>query len=299
MKLLVILGLFLSTVSYSYAITIIQPENNSVFYPGQKVKVLVTVTDEEMANGLFISAYKGSSELLEKGQYEVDLTLDRAYVGKGFIKAAAKTQNEIHEASININIQLPPDVKLEKIETNKSMVIQIAPKEEPFNTRKLQTRALFSDGIRRNLNILSGVQYTSSDPTVASVDSQGIVTAQKLGSTTISIEAGDKKELVKAHVLLDIELAKELLVKPIDTGIQLNWKLSPQDPEWVTSYMVFRTEEPDGIVKMKIADVSNGTTTYIDTTAEKGKTYYYGVQAMSVTANERSSMTNMTTGMLP
>jgi hypothetical protein len=160
----------------------------------------------------------------------------------------------------------------------------------------LQKREYKSDGIRRDINILNNVAYISSDPTVASVDNQGIVTAQELGWATISISAGDKKEIVKVHIYINIDIDDELLVKPTDTGIQLGWKLSPQDPEWVTGYMVFRTEDPDGIVKTKIADLPKGTTTYVDTTAEKGKTYYYGVQAISTTANERSSMTNMTPG---
>jgi len=120
-----------------------------------------------------------------------------------------------------------------------------------------------------------------------------------LGKATISIVVGDKSETVDVKVYVNIDIDDELLVKPTDTGIQLDWKLSQQDPEWVTGYMVFRTEDPDGIVKKKIADLPNGTTTYIDTTAEKGKTYYYGVQAISATANERSSMTNMTPGMIP
>jgi hypothetical protein len=299
MKLLVILVWLVSTASYGYAITIVQPENNSIFLPGQKVKVVVSVTDEEKASGLFIYTYKGSSELLEKGQYETELTLDTVYVGKGFIKAVAKIPSEIHEASVDIIIQLPQDVKLEKIVVDKYESIIKAASGKPLKARRLQTSGLFSDGVKRDLDIVSGLQFASSDLNVVTVDSKGILTALNLGKATISIVAGDKSETVDVKVYVVIKLDKELLVKPVETGIQLDWKLSPQDPEWVTGYMVFRTEDPDGVIKRKIADVPNGTTTYIDTTAVKGKTYYYGVQAISATANERSSMTNMTPGVLP
>jgi len=295
-----LLALLLITTN-SHALTIVQPANNSTFYCGQKIKVLVVPSQGEILNGMWIKTTRGSSEILEGPPFEAELKLNDQYVGKEKITAISKINNDsnISETSIDIIVQLPPNVTLEKIETNKSMAMQIAPSGMPLDTERIQVRGKFSDGIRRDLNILSGIQYTSSDPTVATVDSQGLVTALKLGSTLLFIAVGDKTKAVNVRVILDIDLDKELLVKPTDTGIQLDWKLSLQDPEWVTGYMVFRTEDPDGVIKRKIADVPNGTTTYIDTTAAKGKTYYYGVQAISATANERSSMTNMTPGVLP
>ncbi len=291
----------MNVVSKGYAITIVQPENNAVFHAGQKVKVVVLPSHGEKLNGMWIKTTRGSSEILEGPPFETELKLDDKYVGKEKITAISKINKDrdIVESSISITVQLPSDVKLEKIKTNPIMVIYIAPKSEPLNTSKIQISSLFSDGIWRDLHILSDVRFASSDTNIATVDKQGIVTAKNLGLTTISINAGGKNASVKVHVSLDIEIDEVLLVKPTDTGIQLNWKLSPQDPEWVTGYMVFRTEDPDGVIKRKIADLPNGTNTYIDRTAEKLKAYYYGVQAISTSTNERSRMTNMTPMVLP
>ena len=296
----VMLAVDLVSVTLSFAVTIQQPQANTVFYPGQKVHVVVNVASDEDVVGMLIETNRGSAVAVEQPPYEADIFIDKAYVGPEEIAVYARLRNgNIIETRTNITVQLPSDVKLEKIIINKRMAIEIASGGKSPGTARLQVTGLFSDGIERDLNILNGVQYTSSDPTLAAVDSKGIVTALKLGWATITIVSGDKNEIVKAHVFIEIELDRELLVKPTETGIQLDWKLSTQDPEWVTGYMVFRTEDPDGIVKKKIADLPNGTSTYIDTTAAQGKTYYYGVQAMSATANERSSMTNMTPGMLP
>ena len=296
----IMLCLFLvSAISNCYAFTITQPANNLIFNPGQKVKVIVNVKPEENINGLMIYTYKGSSELLDGPPYEAELILDKIYVGKGFISAISKTPNDtVVKASIDITIQLSPDVKLEQIVTDKIVSIIKEPKGAPLKSRKLRISGLFSDGIERDINIVEGVQYTSSNPNVVTVDNKGVITGLKLGNSIISVSVGGKQQHIDVAIFVNIELDRELLVKLTDTGIQLDWKLSPQDPEWVTGYMVFRTEDPDGIVKQKIADLPNGTTTYVDKTAEKGKTYYYGVQAISATANERSSMTTMTPGIM-
>lgn len=287
--------------SLGYSLTIKQPENNSVFYPGQKVNVVIEVAPNEDVVGMVVSATpEGSSGVILKTPYEIELIIGDRYIGKARIRALARLKDDTAvDAEVNITIQLPPDVKLEKIVTDKIVSIRKNAVGTSFSSKKLFVYGLFTDGIERDLNSIYTVQYASSDSSTVAIDNNGVITGLKLGGSTITISVGDKVESVDVDVFVIIDLDKELLVKPTETGIQLDWKLSPQDPEWVTGYMVFRTEDPDGVIKRKITDVPNGTTTYIDTTAVKGKTYYYGVQAISATANERSSMTNMTPGVLP
>ncbi|MBI5485499.1 MAG: hypothetical protein HY888_13735 [Deltaproteobacteria bacterium] len=301
--LIILTGLVLAlNASSAYSLTIIQPVNNSVVYPGQKIKVVIEAASNEDIAAIVVSATPtgSSSEVLIAPPYEIELRIGDQYVGNARVEAIARlTDDTAVKTGIDISVQLPPDVKLEKIITDKNLVIRKKSVTESNNTKSIFVRGLFSDGIKRELDVIGGAQYTSSDTNIVTVDNKGVVTALKLGTAMIVMSAGGKTENIDVEVYLNIELDRELLVKPTDTGIQLDWKLSPQDPEWVTSYMVFRTEDPDGIVKKKIADVPNGTTTYVDTSAAHGKTYYYGVQAMSATANERSSMTNMTSGILP
>ena len=287
-------------ISSAFPLTIKQPGSNSVFYPGQKIKVIIEAASNEDIVGIVVSTTpEGDSGLILKPPYEIELTMSDKYVGNARIRALARLKDDTAvESEIDISIQLSPNVKLEKILVYKYEPIIKALEGKAPTTEKLQAYGLFSDGVKRGLDIVEGLQFTSSNPNVVTVDSKGNLTALNLGKTTITILAGDKSETVNVKVYVNIDIDHELLVKPTDTGIQLDWKLSPQDPEWVTSYMVFRTEDPDGIVKTKIADLPKGTTTYVDKTAEKGKTYYYGVQAISATANERSSMTSMTPGIM-
>jgi hypothetical protein len=57
-----------------------------------------------------------------------------------------------------------------------------------LNTSRLQASGLFSDGVRRGLDIVSGLQFTSSNPTVVTVDNKGTLTALNLGRATITIK---------------------------------------------------------------------------------------------------------------
>lgn len=293
--------LLMLNASSVYSLAIKQPGNNAVFYTGQTVKVVIEAAPNENIAGIVVSATSrgSSSGVILDPPYEYEMRMGDQYVGNARIKAVAMLKDDTAvETGLDITIQLRPDVKLEKIVTDKYESIVKAAMEKPLKTRRLQTSGLFSDGVTRTLEIVNDLQFKSSNPNVVTVDSDGTLSAMNLGKATISIVAGGKSETVDVKVYVIIKLDHEMLVKPTDTGIQLDWKLSPQDPEWVTSYMVFRTEDPDGIVKTKIADLPKGTTTYVDTTAEKGKTYYYGVQAISATANERSSMTTMTPGIM-
>ncbi len=289
--------LLMDVVSKGYAITIVQPENNAVFHTGQKVKVVVLPSHGEKLNGMWIKTTRGGSEILEGPPFETELKLDDQYVGKEKITAISKINKDrdVVESSISITVQLQSDVKLEKIIVGKSDSILKSAVGKPLNTRKLRVQGLFTDNVRREIS----ATYTSSDSNIVSVDSNGVMTALNLGRAIVSINADDKSESVDIKVYINIDIDRELLVKPTETGLQLNWKLSPQDPEWVTGYMVFRTEDPDGVIKRKIADLPNGTNTYIDRTAEKLKVYYYGVQAISASTNERSRMTDMTPMVLP
>lgn len=285
--------------SSAYSLTIKQPISNSKFRPGEVVRVVLepATNDDIVAIWIYSTPESSSGKGVLLGPpYEIDMQLDNQYVGNARIEAVARLKdNTAIKAGVDIIVQLPPEVMLEKIVVDKSDSIMKSAVGKPLNTRKLWVQGLFTDNVQREIS----ATYTSSDPNIVSVDSNGVITALNLGRAIVSINAGDKSESVDIKVYINIEIDSELLVKLADTGIQLDWKLSPQDPEWVTGYMVFRTEDPDGVIKRKIADVPNGTTTYIDTTAVKGKTYYYGVQAISATANERSSMTNMTPGVLP
>lgn len=65
---------------------------------------------------------------------------------------------------------------------------------------------------------------------------------------------------------------------PATGGVTLNWDASAQDPGCVDSYDVERATSADGIYEL-LTTVDKGTSSYGDTTATSGNTWYYRVKA--------------------
>ena len=126
----------------------------------------------------------------------------------------------------------------------------------------------------------NGLQWSSSEPLVATVDANGKIHALKAGSTKITVKTADKKysgsctvtvvDLGKAEAL-DLSAEKEA-IKITWSGITKTVQASEKDVYTRKEYMLQR-REVDG----KWADLKTGLTksSYTDNTAEGGKIYEY------------------------
>lgn len=68
-----------------------------------------------------------------------------------------------------------------------------------------------------------------------------------------------------------------LVAVPAETAVRLAWNASPEDD--VAGYLVYRAEAP-GAAYVRLTPTPITTTTYIDRTVERGKTYSYVVTAV-------------------
>ncbi|MEK7364788.1 MAG: fibronectin type III domain-containing protein [candidate division NC10 bacterium] len=68
-----------------------------------------------------------------------------------------------------------------------------------------------------------------------------------------------------------------LVAVPAETAVRLAWNASPEED--VAGYLVYRAEAP-GTAYVRLTPASITTTTYIDRTVERGKTYSYVVTAV-------------------
>lgn len=82
----------------------------------------------------------------------------------------------------------------------------------------------------------------------------------------------------------------------VDSGFQLNWKPSPQDPGKVTGYEIVRSGEFGGPYE-KIATVRQGVRQYLDTSAAPGVIYFYRVRALA--GDKYSHFSNIAGGERP
>ncbi len=95
-----------------------------------------------------------------------------------------------------------------------------------------------------------------------------------------SVGIGPMSEVANASAISVPEPPQNLTVEVVDGKVHLSW----DEPEWatgvlnVTGYQVHRGTDPDWLYDTMDAGLN---TTYVDDTAEKGKTYYYAVGALS------------------
>jgi hypothetical protein len=97
-------------------------------------------------------------------------------------------------------------------------------------TQHLMVSGLYDDGIARDVTAsASGTTYLSADPSVASVDAEGVVASHRIGATSITVSHGGFSTSVAVHV---VSVALRLRMD----GDALSWP----DAEFASSYDVVR-----------------------------------------------------------
>lgn len=127
---------------------------------------------------------------------------------------------------------------------------------------------------------IKGVTWNSENSEVASVDQDGVVTAEGVGTTKITATTKDEKSTASASC--EIKVVEQLAtpqvtaVKAEDgTFITVSWNLI----DHADDYKLFRSVNEGEFEEVNIADITvdEGVMSYADTTVEKGKTYSYRV----------------------
>ena len=122
-----------------------------------------------------------------------------------------------------------------------------------------------------------GITYSSSDTSVATVSSKGVVTAKGLGSATITVKAAGNNNYnaATATIKVTVSYATPVLsgVSNVNGGVKITWSAVTG----AANYRVFRKTGSGGWEK--VGDTTS--TSYTDTTAKSGTGYIYTVRCIS------------------
>lgn len=125
-----------------------------------------------------------------------------------------------------------------------------------------------------------GWTWTSSDTSIATVDSNGLVTAITAGSVLITATATNDSDITGAITITvnEIEIPDTPTSEGVSgEGILISWSAAL----YATSYTITRYDSPsltDGSVIATVTEAnSDGTWSYTDTTAEASSIYYYTI----------------------
>lgn len=197
-KIYIILFLTLG-VNHSYALEIVEPSEGQKVEVGAKLRVVVRPAPGERWKGVGV-AFESLSYDSGLGAYvgEFPVPRDARLGSRDVVVSALSESDQESKLKRKINIVLPPTIVLQSIRVNdyqRRLFLRTAKKEA------LYVYGQFSDGDERLVSSGAiGTTYTTSDSNVATIDPDGLVTAQSPGQATITIKNGGRQLQVEVHV---------------------------------------------------------------------------------------------------
>ena len=190
------LVLFLSLIYSSQAraqqesssLQVVSPTNGSIVAAGQDIMVVVQIAEgASFAAIQVVGENLGISEAKTAPPFEFSVHIPRHLIGPKKIRAFGRTGPESGVFSAAVTINIEPSAT--------PTALTVSPPQVPFERlgeqAGLTVTGTFDDGTVRDLTESSQTTFTSNDPSVATVDSSGVVTAVGTlppGATEITTE---------------------------------------------------------------------------------------------------------------
>lgn len=185
-------------VQVSEAITLINPEPNSVFHPGDIITLKAVPSTGENPTMVIFSIKGGtckpvgSSFIRTSPPYEIQCEIPREKTpGTMTVEAAGMLPGDnVVEASVSFQVAFPSELTLTGLRLPSSQETLVFIKLGSIE--HIRVKGLFSDNVERRVDSpAAGTVFESSDPTIATVTPTGDVEAKKNGKAVITIKNGN------------------------------------------------------------------------------------------------------------
>ena len=163
-------------------ITITSPLPGATFEPGQSIQVTLEPLDGFEPARVMVASER-HSEFLDTLPLTADLLVPADSFGPLTISAFSFDAGWNIAIADDVTVEIVPAADLISIEQSPGLVTLLSYAPE----YQLRTFGRFDDGQVRELTGAAGISYVSLDPNVVSVNIEGRVTAEDLGSTTVTV----------------------------------------------------------------------------------------------------------------
>lgn len=182
---------------FQVALQITSPADGAVFHRGDTVTVVVTPTSGTGYQAVVLNTdpdlmiNKGLGLINPAGPpYQFSFTIpNNAVIGLHFVNAIAGTRGQRPVSSHNIHIDVEPSATITSMKIQPSS-ISLGPRGDH---ERLRVYGTFADGSVADITQSTQITYKSSDPSIATVNSMGLVTAansSNRGTTTVVVHFG-------------------------------------------------------------------------------------------------------------
>jgi hypothetical protein len=190
--------------------TIVEPNPGTIYLPGDSVTLRATTGPNEYPVTVYLhSRQMQYSDIYSAAPYVLTFAIPTEFIGNDTLVATAKfADGTIIEKEVQIQVVLPTNIVLKEITIapNPVFLYKMTQNSDPndiriFENKSMGVGGIYSDGVQRNItSSTDGTTYVSGNENVVTVNSEGKVTAQGSGTTTITVRNGKCNATVKVVV---------------------------------------------------------------------------------------------------
>jgi hypothetical protein len=181
----------------AWAFRISSPANGAVIEAGSNVSVQVDTEGTTRLVGVLFatSGEQLGGEFDAKPPFEWEVQIPMDYLGSLTFTAMGRIFGQgtdpVPQAEVTVRVVLPPSIILQGLqvhEDQETLFMRVGAKE------KIYLYGQFSDGVKRNISSsATGTMYQTSDARIATVDTEGLVTAIAPGKAVIITKNGNRQ----------------------------------------------------------------------------------------------------------
>ena len=219
-------------------IKIVEPVDGTVVIPGQSLTIRLEAVDGLQPNEVTLVCGHWLTEFSKSLPASFTITVPTDAAGKTTIAATAYSAKTNQGGLDQINIIVQPQATIQSLviwrQTPNAIDVDLDWDNNIKNGSKgsaIIEDAIYSDGVRRSI-YPPNLTYTSSDPSIVTVDSQGNYQILKVGNASITVSAGN------ASMVLPLAFHQPEGIRPAQTTpptITMDIEPKPNSAGWWNS----------------------------------------------------------------